>query len=157
MKNRVTCPGATGGSPVALPQRDSRAGRPYGAVAGCFLLCSLIGLAGCGKSAGKEGGEEEPSPVPVRVARAEERTLRPSFVVIGTVVADAHTVYDHLFGPGKATEAGCWSHLRQYVLDALVIDPPRVRDALACIQALFLIERGINRAPPAERARTRQE
>lgn len=75
----------------------------------------------------------------------------------GYVVADAHKVYDHLYGPGKATEAGCWSHLRQYVLDALVIDPDRVRDALACIQALFLIERGIDRAPPVERTRTRSE
>lgn len=75
----------------------------------------------------------------------------------GYVVADAHKVYDHLYGPGKATEAGCWSHLRQYVLDALVIDPDRVRDALACIQALFLIERSIDRAPPAERTRTRCE
>jgi len=75
----------------------------------------------------------------------------------GIIVADAHKVYDHLFGDGKATEAGCWSHLRQYVLDALLIDPDRVRDALACIQALFLIERSIDRAPPAERSRTRTE
>jgi transposase len=75
----------------------------------------------------------------------------------GTIVADAHKVYDHLFGEGKASEAGCWSHQRQYVLDALVIDAERVRDALACIQALFLIERQIDRAPPAERARVRQE
>jgi transposase len=75
----------------------------------------------------------------------------------GTIVADAHKVYDHLFGEGKATEAGCWSHQRQYVLDALAIDAERVRDALACIQALFLIERQIDRAPPAERARVRQE
>lgn len=75
----------------------------------------------------------------------------------GYVVADAHKVYDHIFGPGKATEVGCWSHLRQYVLDALVLDPERVREALACIQALFLIERQIDRAPPAERTRVRQE
>ena len=75
----------------------------------------------------------------------------------GIIVADAHKVYDHLFGEGKASEAGCWSHLRQYVLDALVIDPDRVRDALACIQALFLIERSIDRAPPAERSRIRTE
>jgi len=75
----------------------------------------------------------------------------------GTVVADAHNVYDHIYGPGKATEAGCWSHLRQYVLEALRIDPDRVREALASIQALFLIERSIQRAPPLERTRTRSE
>jgi transposase len=75
----------------------------------------------------------------------------------GTVVADAHTVYDHLYGPGKATEAGCWSHLRQDVLEALAIDPDAVREGLAAIQALFLIERSIERAPPLERARVRTE
>lgn len=75
----------------------------------------------------------------------------------GVIVADAHKVYDHLFGEGKATEAGCWSHLRQYVLEAMAIDPERVRDALAYVQALFMIERGIDRAPPGERARVRED
>jgi len=75
----------------------------------------------------------------------------------GYVVADAHNVYDHLFGPGKATEVGCWAHLRQYVLDALATDPERVREGLACVQALFLIERDIARAPPDRRTRVRQE
>lgn len=75
----------------------------------------------------------------------------------GTVVADAHNVYDHLFKEGKATEAGCWSHLRKYVLEALAVDPERMREPLACIQALFMIERGIDRAPPLERARVRSE
>lgn len=75
----------------------------------------------------------------------------------GTVVADAHVVYDHLYGPGKATEAGCWSHQRQYVLDALPTAADRVREALGCIQALFVIERGIGGAPPAERTRMRNE
>jgi transposase len=75
----------------------------------------------------------------------------------GTVVADAHAVYDHLYGPERATEAGCWSHLRRYVLQALAVDPGRVRQGLAAIQALFHIERTIERAPPLERARVRQE
>jgi transposase len=75
----------------------------------------------------------------------------------GTVVADAHNVYDHIFKDGKATEAGCWSHLRKYVLEALAVDPERVREPLACVQALFKIEREIDRAPPLERARVRNE
>lgn len=75
----------------------------------------------------------------------------------GVIVADAHNVYDHLFGAGKATEAGCWSHPRQYVLEAMAVDPERVREALAYMQALFMIERSIDRAPPAERARVRRE
>lgn len=75
----------------------------------------------------------------------------------GYVVADAHNVYDHIYGADKATEAGCWSHMRKYVLEALLIDPERVRDAMACIQALFLIERSIDRAPPEERRRVRHD
>jgi transposase len=75
----------------------------------------------------------------------------------GTVVADAHSVYDHIFGPQQATEAGCWSHTRKYFLDALTIDPVLVREPFEHIQALFLIERMIDRAPPPERARVRRE
>jgi len=76
----------------------------------------------------------------------------------GTVVADAHVVYDHIFGPEKATEAGCWSHTRKYVLDALRIDPVLVREPFEYIQALFAIEKTvIKRAPPPERGRLRRE
>ena len=75
----------------------------------------------------------------------------------GYVVADAHKVYDHIYGEGKATESGCWSHMRQYVLDALLIDPERVREAMVCIQALFAIERGIANAPPAVRVSVRAQ
>lgn len=75
----------------------------------------------------------------------------------GYLIADAHKVYDHLFGDGKATEAGCWSHMRKYVLEALTIEPERLREPMACIQALFVIERDIDRAPPLTRSRARNE
>lgn len=75
----------------------------------------------------------------------------------GYVVADAHNVYDHLYKDGKAIEAGCWSHLRKYVLEALLIEPERLREPMACIQALFTIERDIGRAPPLTRERVRAE
>jgi transposase len=75
----------------------------------------------------------------------------------GTVVADAHAVYDHLYGPEKANEAGCWSHTRKYFLDALGIDPILVREPFQLIQRLFVIERGIKRAPPPERDKIRRE
>jgi hypothetical protein len=75
----------------------------------------------------------------------------------GTVVADAHSVFDHIYGPTKATEAACWSHTRKYFLDALSVDPVQVREPFQYIQALFVIERSINRAPPAERVRIRRE
>jgi len=75
----------------------------------------------------------------------------------GTVVADAHVVYDHIYGADKANEAGCWSHTRKYFLDALRIDPIWVRAPFQYIQSLFAIERGIQRRPPPERAQLRQE
>jgi hypothetical protein len=31
----------------------------------------------------------------------------------GTLVADAHAVYDHLYEDGTIIEAGCWSHVRR--------------------------------------------
>ena len=60
----------------------------------------------------------------------------------GTVVADASANHNVLFGPGKAREAGCWSHARKPFVKAL-------RDgegaapafALRTIQSLFRIER----------------
>ena len=87
-------------------------------------------------------------------AAAVDRLL-PGYT--GYVVADAHNVYDHIYGADKATEAGCWSHMRKYVLEALLLEPERVREAMACIQALFQIERSIDRAPPEERRRMRNE
>ena len=85
-------------------------------------------------------------------AAAVDRLL-PNYC--GCVVADAHNVYDHIYGDDKATEAACWSHMRKYVLEALLIDPEKTREAMACIQALFEIERSIDRAPPDERRRIR--
>jgi transposase len=75
----------------------------------------------------------------------------------GTVVADAHVVYDHIYGADKANEAGCWSHTRKYFLEALRIDPILVREPFQYIQTLFAIERGIQRRPPPERAQLRRE
>src|SRR5262249_3645468 len=50
-----------------------------------LALCTLPIFAGC-----HHAEEEEPArpPVPVRVATAEKRWLRPSFMVIGTVMVD---------------------------------------------------------------------
>lgn len=75
----------------------------------------------------------------------------------GYVVADAHSVYDHIYRNNNATEVGCWSHARQYVLRALQIDADKVRPAMDCIQALFMIERSIQAAPPQVRASVRSE
>lgn len=75
----------------------------------------------------------------------------------GTLVADAHTVYDHLYADGSILEAGCWSHARRYGFKALRSDPERAKTVLTIIGGLFLIEREIHDASLEERSRVRRE
>jgi transposase len=75
----------------------------------------------------------------------------------GYLVADAHTVYDHLYKSGEVVEVGCWSHCRRYFLDALASDPERAGKAYEHIRNLFLIERTIADAEPARRTEIRRE
>jgi hypothetical protein len=74
----------------------------------------------------------------------------------GTLVADAHSVYDHLFEDGKIREAGCWAHARRYFFKSLGSDPPRARHGLALIGRLFQIEKALAQASPETRRATRQ-
>lgn len=69
----------------------------------------------------------------------------------GYLVADAHSVYDHLFTTGRVTEVGCWAHARRYFFKTLGSEPERAREALALIGELFRIEREIAPAPRAHR------
>jgi len=75
----------------------------------------------------------------------------------GKLVADAHSVYDHLFASGDCTECGCWSHARRYFYKALETDPKRAETALAWMRVLFKIEREIDEEPSARKRRTRQQ
>lgn len=75
----------------------------------------------------------------------------------GYLVADAHTVYDHLYKKGNVTEVGCWAHTRRYFFKALTSDPERARRGLAFIKALFQLERKHSTAPPEVRLKARQE
>ena len=61
----------------------------------------------------------------------------------GYVVADAHSVYDHLYNRGQVIEVACWQHTRRYFFKSLASDPDRAKQALAYISALFKIERTI--------------
>jgi hypothetical protein len=65
----------------------------------------------------------------------------------GYVVADAHSVYDHLYLAGQVIEVGCWFHARRYFFKSLESDPDRAKNALAFIAALFRIERSVADAP----------
>jgi transposase len=74
----------------------------------------------------------------------------------GTLVADAHAVYDHLYKSGKVFESGCWAHTRRYFYRALDSDLARASQAIALIGELFRIERAIKDRKPYERLAVRQ-
>ena len=61
----------------------------------------------------------------------------------GYLVADAHTVYDHLYLDERIVEVGCWAHARRYFFKALGTAPELARHALALIKQLFRIERNM--------------
>jgi transposase len=74
----------------------------------------------------------------------------------GTLVADAHAVFDHLFKTGEVIEAGCWAHARRYWFKALATDPERAHQALALIGGLFRLERAYATSPPEQRLAARK-
>lgn len=55
----------------------------------------------------------------------------------GYLVADAHSIYDHLYKDGEIIEVGDWAHVRRYFHKSLTTDPERVHFGLGCIAALF--------------------
>jgi transposase len=74
----------------------------------------------------------------------------------GYLVADAHSVYDHLYAHGDVIEVGCHAHCRRYFYKALESEPDKARQALALIGELFRIERVIADAPPGKRKSVRE-
>ena len=74
----------------------------------------------------------------------------------GYLVADAHTVFDHLYKRGTLIEVGCWAHVRRYWFKALDTDAERARKALAFIGGLFRIERALAAASPGARLEARR-
>jgi transposase len=75
----------------------------------------------------------------------------------GYLVADASSVYDHLYRTGQVIEVGCWAHARRYHFKALPSDPDRAKQAITYIGALFQIERTLAGAPAREKLAVRQE
>ena len=72
----------------------------------------------------------------------------------GLMQADAYAGYDRLYAagrrPGPIVEAACWAHAR-------LTKAPIAIEAVARVDALFAIERDINRLPPDERREVRHE
>lgn len=75
----------------------------------------------------------------------------------GFLVADAHSVYEHLYDDGRVVEVACWAHARRYVFKSVESDGARARHALALIQALFAHEREWKSLPPEARLKLRVE
>jgi transposase len=75
----------------------------------------------------------------------------------GYLVADAHSVYEHLYRSGDVIEVGCWAHCRRYFFKALESDPERAKAALSMIGALFRVERSLADAARGEKERSRRD
>ncbi|AUX28169.1 uncharacterized protein SOCE836_084810 [Sorangium cellulosum] len=75
----------------------------------------------------------------------------------GTLVADASANHNVLFGPGKAREAGCWSHARRRFFKAFKAGAGKeAAFALQTLQALFRVEQECALCSPDERLEIRQ-
>jgi transposase len=74
----------------------------------------------------------------------------------GYLVADAHSVYEHLYTRGDVVEVACWAHSRRYFYKSLETDAMRSKHALALIQSLFAFEREWSSLAPKERFSLRQ-
>ncbi len=68
----------------------------------------------------------------------------------GYLVADAHSVYNHLYATGDVVEVACWAHCRRYFFKSVQSDPDRAHKAMAWISALFKIERALKGKEAAE-------
>jgi transposase len=75
----------------------------------------------------------------------------------GFLVADAHSVFDHLYKRGDVVECGCWAHARRYWFKAMDTGGERARQGLALIQALFMLEREYATAPPQQKLERRKK
>jgi transposase len=75
----------------------------------------------------------------------------------GYLVADAATVFDHIYKTGDIVEVACWAHARRYFFKALGSEPELAGHALGRIKALFKIERVIKTAPRKKREQVRRE
>jgi len=73
----------------------------------------------------------------------------------GHVVADAHSVYDHLYGDEGATEVACWGHARAYFFKTLASEPEIAQEVLGNLRVMFLLERKFADKPRKQRERLR--
>ena len=65
----------------------------------------------------------------------------------GYLIADAQSVYEHVYKAGDIIEVGCWAQCRRYFFQSLASEPERAKAALSIIGALFRVERTIAGQP----------
>lgn len=75
----------------------------------------------------------------------------------GKLVADAHSVFNHLYESGDVVECACWAHARRYFFKALASDAVRANHALELIGQIFALERAAPNGPPEEKRARRQQ
>ena len=75
----------------------------------------------------------------------------------GYLVADAASVFDHLYAPGDIIEVACWCHLRRYFCKALGSDPERAQHALSLIRAMYKVERTVKVESRKRREQVRRD
>ena len=75
----------------------------------------------------------------------------------GTLLSDAHGIYEVLYREEGMTDAGCWAHGRRYFYKAIATDRERAMQAISMIGKLFEIEKLAQGPSPDERQRIRRE
>ena len=74
----------------------------------------------------------------------------------GHLVADAHSICDHLYTDGTIIEVGDWAHVRRYFHKSLNSDAERAQFGLGRIAALLRIERELTSLSPEDRTQARK-
>lgn len=108
------------------------------------------------------GGAKRPRAVPVRTETQQAGGGRVSQGHDGYLVADAHTVCDHLYkgdtpDGAKAVECACWAHRPRCFFKALLAQPDMAKTGLGLIKPLFKLERTWEDLPPEKRLRQGRE
>ena len=75
----------------------------------------------------------------------------------GYIVADAHTIYDHLYFEDGATEVGRWGHARAYFYRSLGSEPEIAHEFIANLRKMFLLERKFADKTRKQRERMRRK
>lgn len=91
------------------------------------------------------------------LSRARDGPTRFLKDFTGTLLADAYGGYDGIVAGNGMVRAGCWAHARRKFVDEERSDPAVAREAVALIDAMFVVEDRIAGEAPEVVARARDE